>query len=88
MTQPPSTVIPFAIYTVDEAAAVLRVGGDRIRDLVASGDLRPLSHTAKYRFWGEDLIAFCRSMGTAEGQADAVRLNPPDDVAAAKAAQR
>ena len=66
MTQMPTVLIPLAIYTVEEAAAVLRVSEARVRSLVAAGQLRPLRHTAKYRFWGEDLITFCRNTGASE----------------------
>lgn len=66
MKEPP-TVIPFAIYDNDEAAAVLRIGLDKLDKLVAEGDLVPLRYTPRRRFWGEDLIALCRrSGGTAQ----------------------
>lgn len=66
MTQTPTMLVPLAIYTVEEAAAVLRVSEARVRNLVAAGHLRPLRYTAKYRFWGEDLITYCRTMGAGE----------------------
>ncbi len=59
----PRQIIPHALYDPQEAADALRIGRDKLDSLVAEGRIRPVDYTAKWRFWGEDLIALCRAAG-------------------------
>lgn len=61
---------PHAVYTLDEAAALFRMSGKSLRKLHDDGAVPSLHHKAKpILFWGEDLIAFLRSVSATKGGA-------------------
>lgn len=60
---------PHAVYTLDEAAALLRMSSKSLRKLHDDGAVPSLHHKAKpILFWGEDLIAFLRSVSATKGE--------------------
>lgn len=59
---PQNSILPFAVYTLTEAAAHLHVSERKVRDFVAAGALPRLRHTRNFVVWGEDLIAYLRSV--------------------------
>jgi excisionase family DNA binding protein len=59
----PREIIPFAVYTPEEATELLGIGLDKLDKLVGDGDLPTLRYTTRRRFWGESLIALCRDYG-------------------------
>lgn len=60
-----TAILPFAVYTLAEAAALLHVSERRVRDLAAAGDLPRLRHTRNFVVWGEDIIDYLRSVSVA-----------------------
>ncbi len=56
--------MPFAVYTLAEAAALLKVSERKVRDMDASGQLRRLRHSRSFLVWGEDLIVAMRKAGS------------------------
>jgi hypothetical protein len=65
MTEP-QAIVPFAVYSSEQVCAVLQIGQDKLKVLVAAGDLSPLSFTARHRFFGEDLVRLCRLASESE----------------------
>ena len=56
----PQGIIPTAVYDPEQACAVLQIGQSKLKQLMADGLLEALDCTARHRFWGEELIRFCR----------------------------
>jgi len=56
----PQGIIPLAVYDSEQVCAVLQIGQDKLKALVAAGELNPLNFTARHRFFGEDLVGLCR----------------------------
>lgn len=67
---PQNGIIPFAVYTLAEAAALLKVSERKVRDLEATGQLPRLRHTRNFVVWGEDLIAFLRSVSATKAEVE------------------
>ncbi len=52
-------LVPLAVYTSGEAAAILRVSVRKLRQLTAAGDLRTLPYaTGKALFSGQELARY------------------------------
>ena len=56
----PQGIIPLAVYDSEQVCSALQIGQDRLKELVAAGELNPLNFTARHRFWGEDIVRLCR----------------------------
>lgn len=56
----PQGIIPTAVYDPEQACAVLQIGESKLTQLVADELLVALNFTSRRRFWGEELIRFCR----------------------------
>ena len=60
---PQTFLYPYVVYELDEAAGLLHVSTRHLRKLHDDGGIPSLHHKAKpLLFWGEDLIAFLRSV--------------------------
>ena len=85
---------PNAVYTTDEAAALLRIGVTRLQNLARSGDITATrvgtpaagsNRGTSYRFLGANLLAFLASGRAAEPDrpgGDAIRRRGPRPVEA------
>ena len=56
----PQGIIPLAVYDSEQVCAALQIGQDKLKQIVAAGELNPLTFTARHRFWGEDIVRLCR----------------------------
>lgn len=56
----PLGIVPTAVYDSEQACAVLRIGESKLQELVSGQLLMTLDFTSRRRFWGEELIRFCR----------------------------
>lgn len=52
------------VYTVREAAEVLRIGYSTARERIASGELRSFKDGSRRLIAGEDLLAYVRARQT------------------------
>jgi len=64
---PQNVIIPFAVYTLAEAARLLHVSERKVRELAAAGELPRLRYTRSFLVFGEDIIAFLRAAGDPAG---------------------
>jgi len=56
----PVGIIETAVYDSEQTRAALQIGESKLKQLVAAGELNPLTFTSRHRFWGQDLIRLCR----------------------------
>lgn len=56
----PASIDPLAVYTIREAAKLLRVSVRKVRDLEADGRMRRCPHTRNMTFLGEELLRAAR----------------------------
>ncbi len=64
-----NVILPFSVYSLNEAARLLHVRPEKVREFDAAGRLPRLRHTRTFLVWGEDLIAFARSVSRVRGDA-------------------
>lgn len=57
----PNGINPTAVYTSEQVYEALGIGESKLNQLVADDLLVALNFTSRRRFWGEELIRFCRA---------------------------
>lgn len=56
----PEGIIPTAVYDSEQVCAVLEIGETKLKQLVRDGRLPRLAYCRSWRFFGEQVIEFCR----------------------------
>lgn len=60
MSSPSRAISATTVYEPDEVCSLLGIGDDKLREIVSRGGLRRLGYSNRWRFFGEELIRFCR----------------------------